>query len=184
MKQPKYSDAEIWAAWITTRSVLGTAAAVGCSESAAYARLKRMGAKFGPIGRRKGWKPVAKGGESSALRAKRIAGEFANLRLRDFLIDMGPPTVLPTACKNPDACRREIEARQAWWLPVVECHEVELMEGAPPYFEYRIKLRTNQPLSKGDVETIFVLGVPAMHRKRGERAPCDCTAAQEGDDDQ
>lgn len=240
MKQPKYSDAQIWAAWITTRNVLAVAAEVGCSESAAYARLKKLGATFAPIGRPKGYKPTKAETpsqvNSAALAAKRIAGEFANVPLGQWLVDINSPVpstalpcndpvvatavassllaaglakyeerdgerilqwtdqvlalrgriaepVLPAACKDPAACRREIEARQAWWLPIVECREVELLEGAPPHYEYRIKLCTNQPLTKGDVESIFVLGVPAMHKKRGERAPCDCIAAQEADDD-
>ena len=128
---------------------------------------------------------VAETTAARLLEIERIAGEFADVRLRDFLVDTGPPAVLPTACKNPDACRREIEARQAWWLPTAECLEIELVaEAAPPHYVYRLNLRTNQTLTKGDVETIVAKGIPAMHRARGERAPCDCIAAQEGDTDE
>jgi hypothetical protein len=187
VKQPKYSDAQIWAAWITTRNVLAVAAEVGCSESAAYARLKKLGATFAPIGRPKGYKPTKaetpRQVNSAALAAKQIAGEFANVPLGQWLVDAGPPPVLPSAKKDPDAAKREQEQRESWWLPTCECLEIEMFPGAVSHYEYAIRLCTNQRLTRGDVEQIFVIGIPGMHRRRGERAPCDCIAAQDGDDD-
>jgi len=85
-------------------------------------------------------------------------------------------TFAPPAPDPDEAAMRE-KIRGSWWHPT--CEALSLAELPPgddsPDGEaqhvYRFEFRTNQIMTQGDCERAFCLGIPAMHRKRGEEVP-------------
>jgi hypothetical protein len=61
--------------------------------------------------------------------------------------------------------------RRVWWRPTVTVLTFQQRPDSGLDTRYSVEFVTNQQLSVGDFERLFTLGVVALHRRRGERAP-------------
>ena len=103
----------------------------------------------------------------------------AGKRLADVL-EYRPGTVAAVRPANGEARRREIEIRNHPENVIVEvmcssepqpCGDEAFSRTACRFFLQTFSLRLNCEFSRGDIETIFSLGLRAMHRLRADMAP-------------
>lgn len=95
------------------------------------------------------------------------------------LVVDAPDTVQVGVRPDLEAADRQHCVRGPWWRPTIDAGRFDLLSTEGREHHYRVEFKSNQSLSRGDVEAIFCRGVVSLHEARGEHAPANPDALVE-----
>ena len=192
----KYTDRQFRDAWKQGGTLASAAKLLGCNEETARVRLSKLGLyRRRPEAPSRQWTPeqlespgfqvplgetlvdCAAGQavtQPVAWLLVRPPGAETTVRIalsieaKTLVID-APKCVQVGNVHDVEAIERQAE--ESWWRPTVETGEFVILGQCARCHHYRLTFKTNQPLSRGQLEEALARGMKALHLAAGKMEP-------------